>query len=230
MFLIRISGSEETDKENQSNDSLSGIIAHLEGDTCFVMTEFLSRFCIVGQSIAMPNLSKNELQETISSNTPTSYMGASKLIRILVFGKHVHSGTEMPYTATTSSLQDYFCVHVQIADNTRSSIEHIVRTATSCYGLQLLAEAPRPLVFVDDHSALNDLHVILSDCTTGWSLRSTDPMLTSTCKSNSSATSTSSSSSSSASRSQNHLIPFEHIWSKTGLHTFTGVSFNLQVI
>ena len=193
------------------------------------MTEFLSRFCIVGQSISIQDSNNPNLQETMLSNPPTSNMGASKLIRVLVFGKHVHSETNLAITATSSAVQDYFCVHVQIADNTRSSIEHIVRTATSCYGLQLLAEAPRPLVFVDDRSALNDLHLILSDCTTGWSLRSTDPMLTSTCKSNSSATSSSSSSSSSTSRSQNHLIPFEHIWSKTGLHAFTGVSFNLQV-
>ena len=215
--------------DDQNSDSTSGIIAHLEGDTCFIMTEFLSRFCIVGQSISIPDSRNRVDQNRIPTNHAPSKMGASKLIRILVFGKHVHSESEIRNTAATSSVQDYFSVHVQIADNTRSSIEHIVRTATSCYGLQLLAEAPRPLVFIDDRSALNDLHLILSDCTTGWSLRSSDPMLTSTCKSNSSATSSSSSSSSSASRSQNHLIPFEHIWSKTGLHTFTGVSFNLQV-
>ena len=157
-------------------------------------------------------------------------MGASKLIRVLVFGKHVHSDREIPNSSTINSVQDYFCVHVQIADNTRAAIEHIVKTATSSYDLQLLAEAPRSLPFVDEQSGSNDLHVILSDCTTGWSLRSATPMLTSTNKSNSSATTSSSSSStSSVSRSQNHLIPFDHIWSKTGSPNFTGVSFNLQV-
>ena len=219
-------------REDQINESYSGIIAHLEGDMCLVMTDFLSRFCIVGQTIpcAITNNRDIEMNGSISPNPPTLNMGASKLIRILVFGKHVHSDIEISNTANTSFVQDYFCVHVQIADNTRASIEHIVRTATSSFGLQLLAEAPRHLPFVDDQSALNDLHIILSDCTTGWSLRSTDPMPTSTNKSNSSAaTSSSSSSTSSVSRSQNHLIPFDHIWSKTGSHDFTGVSFNLQV-
>ena len=219
-------------RDDQFSESSAGIIAHLEGDTCLVMTEFLSRFCIVGQSIprATTNCANIEVNGRISPNPPTPNMGASKLIRILVFGKHVHSDSEIPNTANTSLVQDYFCVHVQIADNTRASIEHIIRTATSSYGLQLLGEAPRNLPFVDDISALNDLHIILSDCTTGWSLRSTDSIPTSTNKSNSSATTSSSSSStSSVSRSQNHLIPFDHIWSKTGLHMFTGVSFNLQV-
>ena len=195
---------------------------------CFVMTEFLSRFCIVGQSVALTDSTNRDVdtRESISSNPSTFIMGASKLIRLLVFGKHVHSERDTQSTATL----DYFCVNVLIADNTRASIEHVIRSATSSYGLQLLAEAPRPLSFIDDQSALNDLHIVLSECTTGWSLRSTDPMLASTNKSNSSATiSSSSSSSSSVSRSQNHVIQFNDIWSKTGLQHVSGVSFNLQV-
>ena len=195
---------------------------------CFVMTEFLSRFCIVGQSVALSDSTNRDVdtRESISSNPSTFIMGASKLIRLLVFGKHVHSERDTQSTATL----DYFCVNVLIADNTRASIEHVIRSATSSYGLQLLAEAPRPLSFIDDQSALNDLHIVLSECTTGWSLRSTDPMLASTNKSSSSATiSSSSSSSSSVSRSQNHVIQFNDIWSKTGLQHVSGVSFNLQV-
>ena len=228
------SGSAVTNREDNFNDSSNGIIAHLDGDMCFVMTEFLSRFCIVGQSVSAATMPSNvdlDINDSVSPNPPTMKMGASKLVRILVFGKHVHSDMDVSFnTAKISSAQDYFCVHVQIADNTRASIEHAVRTATSSYGLQLLAEAPRPHPFMDDQSTLNDLHILLSECTPGWSLRSADPMLTSTNKSNSSVTTSSSSSStSSVTRSQNHLIPFDHIWSKTGLYDFTGVSFNLQV-
>ena len=58
---------------------------HLERDVCYIMTDFLSRFCIVGQSAAPPST---------GLNPNTSACPASKVLRIIVFGKPVSTSLD----------------------------------------------------------------------------------------------------------------------------------------
>ena len=141
MKLATLSGS--------PTDSPEPVLAHMESDSCQVMTQFLSRFCIVGQSA-----------------DPT----AAKLLRLLVFGRTAVTTTGSSETASSSEgSHNSLAVCVSAVDDTKAAVELAVREAGSRQGLTLLAESPKPIKLQDQPGS--SLAITATECTTGWSLR-----------------------------------------------------------
>ena len=160
------------------------VLANLENESCQIMTDFLSRFCIVGQS-------STELQGCdVSDVSP----GAAKFVRVLVFGKN-NNGMVTSSGSSGSHSQDQFCINVQVTDDIKASVDQLIRQAAR-QNLTLLAESPKPVKVVDEVGT--NLTLSISECSTGWSLRS----------------------------SRSSSIPFEHVWGSSVNNG--SINFNLQ--
>ncbi len=86
---------------------------HLERDVCYVMTDFLSRFCIVGQTAAPPSIG-------IPPNTSCpSACPASKVLRLIVFGKPVSTSLDFSLVIQVSILST-FSTRILYKSNLRS--------------------------------------------------------------------------------------------------------------
>ncbi len=142
-------------QESASSSSSAPILASLDLGSCHVLTDFLSRFCVVGQSASSPSSASSV------HGIPEAGGGrrACKSLRLLLHGRSL-----------SSSGMD-FALLVQVAEDLQSSLAHARRVAEG-QGFRPLplpdAAAGATLPFHDDG---DDLHLDLGDCGAGWSLR-----------------------------------------------------------
>lgn len=155
----------------------SSVLANLDNNSCQVMTEFLSRFCIVGQS--------ENLQDT----------PATKLVRTLIFGRFEASPNSSSSSGSLGSSQDSLAICVQAADDTRASVGQAIREQIK-KGWTFLTESPKSCKFSERMGS--GLQIILSDSSTGWSLRS----------------------------NKKSMVDFHHVWSGSG--SKFGVKYHFQ--